>query len=88
MSLLVNTDQAFARGDHRSFALHEGTVDYAEIKKNDNIASPSRYIRTGNLETYRPLEETMRKLYGKRGVEQQLSETNKALNEIMEKLTE
>ncbi len=32
-------------------------VDHAELKKNDYNISPSRYIHTGEAETYRPIAE-------------------------------
>ena len=31
-------------------------VDHAELKHNDYNISPSRYIHTGDAETYRPLD--------------------------------
>ena len=37
-------------------------VDHAELKKNDYNISPSRYIHTGNAETYRSLEEIVEEL--------------------------
>ena len=61
-------------------------VDHAELKKNDYNISPSRYIHTGNAETYRPLEEIVGELYGKGGLEEQASETDKALKVILQKI--
>ncbi len=37
-------------------------MDRAELKKNDDNISPSRYIHTGEAETYRPLEEIVEEL--------------------------
>ena len=61
-------------------------VDHAELKHNDYNISPSRYIHTGNAETYRPLEEIVGELYGKGGLEEQASETDKALKVILQKI--
>ena len=61
-------------------------VAHAELKHNDYNISPSRYIHTGNAETYRPLEEIVGELYGKGGLEEQASETDKALKVILQKI--
>ena len=61
-------------------------VAHAELKQNDYNISPSRYIHTGNAETYRPLEEIVGELYGKGGLEEQASETDKALKVILQKI--
>ena len=61
-------------------------MDCAELKKNDDNISPSRYIHTGEAETYRPLEEIAEELYGKGGLEEQASETDKALKDILQKI--
>ena len=37
-------------------------VDHAELRKNDYNISPSRYIHTGDAETYRPLAEIVEEL--------------------------
>jgi type I restriction enzyme M protein len=37
-------------------------VDLAELKKNDYNISPSRYIHTGDAETYRPIAEIVAEL--------------------------
>ena len=37
-------------------------VDHAELKKNDYNISPSRYIHTGDAETYRPIAEIVAEL--------------------------
>jgi type I restriction enzyme M protein len=37
-------------------------VDHAELKKNDYNISPSRYIHTGDEETYRPIPEIVAEL--------------------------
>ncbi len=58
-------------------------VEHAELKKNDYNISPSRYIHTGDAETYRPLSEIVAELDM---IEAEARETDKALREILEKL--
>ena len=58
-------------------------VDHAELKKNDYNISPSRYIHTGDAETYRPLAEIVAELDA---VEDEAREADKALRDILEKL--
>jgi type I restriction enzyme M protein len=58
-------------------------VDHAELKKNDFNISPSRYIHTGDEETYRPIAEIVEEL---KVIEAEARETDKALKEILEKL--
>ena len=58
-------------------------VDHAELKKNDYNISPSRYIHTGDAETYRPIAEIVAELDV---IEAQAKETDKALREILEKI--
>ncbi|MCS1411609.1 MAG: Type I restriction enzyme EcoKI M protein [Verrucomicrobia subdivision 3 bacterium] len=58
-------------------------VDHAELKKNDYNISPSRYIHTGEAETYRPLSEIVAELDA---IEAEAKETDKALREILEKI--
>ena len=58
-------------------------VDHAELKKNDYNISPSRYIHTGDAETYRPLAEIVAELDM---IEAEARETDKALRDILEKL--
>ena len=58
-------------------------VDHAELKKNDYNISPSRYIHTGNAETYRPLAEIVEEL---NIIEAEARETDKALREILRKI--
>ena len=58
-------------------------VDHAELKKNDYNISPSRYIHTGNAETYRPLEEIVEEL---NIIEAEARETDKALREILKRI--
>ena len=58
-------------------------VDHAELKKNDYNISPSRYIHTGEAETYRPLAEIVADLDA---IEEEARETDKALREILEKI--
>ena len=60
-------------------------VDHAELKKNDYNISPSRYIHTGDAETYRPLAEIVEEL-NIIEAEEQASETDKALREILQKI--
>ncbi|MDH3691982.1 MAG: N-6 DNA methylase, partial [Gammaproteobacteria bacterium] len=58
-------------------------VDDAELKKNDYNISPSRYIHTGDVETYRPIGEIVADL---RIIEAEANETDDALREILEKI--
>lgn len=58
-------------------------VDHAELKKNDYNISPSRYIHTGDAETYRPIAEIVEEL---NVIEAEAKETDKALREILSKL--
>ena len=58
-------------------------VDHAELKKNDYDISPSRYIHTGDAETYRPLVEIVQEL---NIVEAEARETDKALREILARI--
>ena len=58
-------------------------VDHTELKKNDFNISPSRYIHTGEAETYRPLAEIVADLDA---VEEEAKETDKALREILSQL--
>ena len=58
-------------------------VDHAELKKNDYNISPSRYIHTGDAETYRPLAEIVEELDI---IEAEARETDSALREILEKI--
>ena len=58
-------------------------VDHAELKKNDYNISPSRYIHTGDAETYRPIAEIVEEL---NIIEAEARETDKALREILERI--
>ena len=58
-------------------------VAHAELKHNDYNISPSRYIHTGNAETYRPLEEIVEELDV---IEAEAKEADRALREILEKI--
>ena len=58
-------------------------VDHAELKKNDYNISPSRYIHTGDAETYRPLGEIVEEL---NVIEAEARETDTALREILGKI--
>lgn len=58
-------------------------VDHAELKKNDYNISPSRYIHTGDAETYRPIAEIVEEL---NTIEAEAREADMALKEILEKL--
>jgi len=58
-------------------------VDHAELKKNANNISPSRYIHTSDAETYRPIAEIVDELDV---IEAEARETDKALREILEKI--
>ena len=58
-------------------------VDHAELKKNDYNISPSRYIHTGEAETYRPIAEIVEEL---NAIEEEAKATDKALREILRQL--
>ena len=58
-------------------------VDNAELRKNDYNISPSRYIRTGDSETYRPMSEIVAELDT---VEDEAKEADKALRDVLKKL--
>jgi type I restriction enzyme M protein len=58
-------------------------VDHAEIAAKDYNLSPSRYIHTGDAETYRPLAEIVAELDA---IEAEARETDKTLKDILEKL--
>ena len=58
-------------------------VDRAEIAKNDYNLSPSRYIHTAEIETYRPIEEILDEL---EGVEAEARETDRELKKMLEQL--
>jgi type I restriction enzyme M protein len=58
-------------------------VDHAELKKNDYNISPSRYIHTGDAETYRPIAEIVEELDA---IEAEVRETDKALREILKQI--
>lgn len=58
-------------------------VDHAELKKNDYNISPSRYIHTGDAETYRPIAEIVEELDA---IEAEARETDKALRVILKKI--
>ena len=55
-------------------------VDHVELKKYDYNISPSRYIFTGDMETYRPLSEFVAELDV---IEAEASKTDKALQVIL-----
>ncbi|MGB5742153.1 MAG: N-6 DNA methylase, partial [Sedimenticolaceae bacterium] len=58
-------------------------VDLAELKKNDYNISPSRYIHTGDAETYRPIAGIVDELDV---IEAAAREADKALRAILEKI--
>ena len=58
-------------------------VDHAELKKNDYNISPSRYIHTGDAETYRPLAEIVAELDV---IEAEARETDTVLRQILGKI--
>ena len=58
-------------------------IDKAEIVKNDYNLSPSRYIHTAEIETYRPIEEILDEL---EDVEAEARETDRELKKILEQL--
>jgi len=58
-------------------------VDLEELKKNDYKLSPSRYIHTGDAETYRPSGEIVAEFDA---IESDARETDKALRDILKKI--
>lgn len=56
------------------------TATHAEIAKNDYNLSPSRYIHTGDAETYRPVGEIVEEL---NAIEVEARETDEALKEVL-----
>ena len=58
-------------------------VDHAELRKNDYNISPSRYIHTGDAETYRPLAEIVEELDV---IEAEAKEADRALRTILKQL--
>lgn len=58
-------------------------ADHAELRKNDYNISPSRYIHTGDAETYRPLAELVEEL---NVIEAEAKEADKALRTILKQL--
>lgn len=58
-------------------------VDHQELAKNDYNISPSRYIHTGDAETYRPIAEIVEEL---KAIEAEARETDEALYKILEQL--
>ena len=58
-------------------------VDHAELKKNDYNISPSRYVHTGEAETYRPIAEIVEEL---NAIELEAKETDAALRRILRQL--
>ena len=58
-------------------------VDHAELKNNDYNISPSRYIHTGDAETYRAIVEIVEEL---KSIEAEACEMDKELKHILEKV--
>ncbi len=58
-------------------------VKHAELKKNDYNISPSRYIHTGETETYRPIPEIVKEL---NAIEEEARKTDEALRNILKQL--
>ena len=100
--LLVNASQVFDKGDPKNFIPEGGIqriadcligwqeedklsriVDHAELIKTDYNISPSRYIHTSDAETYRPIMEIMEEL---KAIEAEAQETDKALQNLLEKI--
>ena len=99
---LVNASKVFEKGDPKNYIPDDGIqriadtligwteeeklsriVEHSELKKNDYNISPSRYIHTSDAETYRPIPEILGEL---KVIEAEARETDKALQEILEKL--
>ena len=100
--LLLNAGREFEKGDPKNYITDEGIARIAEtfkawravdkfsrivsrdeIVKNDYNISPSRYIHTGEGEEYRPVAEIVDDL---KFLEEEISTTDKALDEILRKL--
>ena len=58
-------------------------MDTAEIVKNDYNIPPSRYIHTGEAETYRPIAEIVAELDA---IEAEARETDGELRKILKQL--
>jgi len=58
-------------------------VDHDELKKNDYNISPSRYIHTADVETYRPIAEIVEEL---NAIEAEAREADEELRKILEKI--
>ena len=58
-------------------------VELAELQKNDYNISPSRYIHTGEAETYRPIAEIVAEL---EALEVEARETDVALKSILARI--
>lgn len=58
-------------------------VELAEVRKNDYNISPSRYIHTGEAETYRPIAEIVAEL---EALENEARETDAALKKILARI--
>ena len=58
-------------------------VAHAELKKNDYNISPSRYIHTGDAETYRPIAEIAEEL---ESIEVEARKTDVALRKILKNI--
>lgn len=58
-------------------------VEHAELAKNDYNISPSRYIHTGDAETYRPLPEIVKDL---NAIEAEARKADKELRKILDQL--
>ena len=79
------------RAISRSNPLLQGIIDRVDFNAtihgqrdlDDDRLSPSRYIHSGDAETYRPIGEIVAELDA---IETEAKETDKALREILEKL--
>ncbi len=58
-------------------------VELAELQKNDYNISPSRYIHTGDAETYRPIGEIVEEL---EAIEAEAREVDKALKKVLKEI--
>ncbi len=58
-------------------------VELAELQKNDYNISPSRYIHTGEAETYRPIAEIVAEL---EALEVEARETDAALKGVLARI--
>jgi len=70
-------------GTKKAKTVRQWFVDHAKLQKNDYNISPSRYIHTGDAETYRPLAEIIADLDA---VEAEARDGDRTLRNILKQL--